>query len=63
MSDLIDGLIDVEQSLPAGSYGEEKDPMMRPDDIAQSYWLLANQAPSAWSLELDLRPRTEEFFS
>ena len=60
---IIDGLIDVEQSLATGSYGDEKNPTMRPDDIAESYWMLANQPPSAWSLELDLRPCSEEFFS
>ena len=32
-----------------------------PDDIAQSYWHLVEQDPSAWTLELDLRPHVEEF--
>lgn len=32
-----------------------------PDDIAQSYLHLVEQDPSAWTLELDLRPHVEEF--
>ena len=32
-----------------------------PDAIAESYWHLVEQDRSAWTLELDLRPHTEEF--
>jgi len=32
-----------------------------PDAIADSYWQLVQQDPSAWTLELDLRPHVEEF--
>ena len=32
-----------------------------PDAVAETYWQLAHQPASAWTLELDLRPRTETF--
>jgi NAD(P)-dependent dehydrogenase (short-subunit alcohol dehydrogenase family) len=32
-----------------------------PDAIADSYWHLVQQDPSAWTLELDLRPNVESF--
>jgi len=32
-----------------------------PDAIADSYWHLAEQDRSAWTLELDLRPHVEDF--
>lgn len=32
-----------------------------PDAIADAYWHLVQQDPSAWTLELDLRPHVEEF--
>jgi NAD(P)-dependent dehydrogenase (short-subunit alcohol dehydrogenase family) len=32
-----------------------------PDDVAETYWQLAEQPRSAWTLELDLRPHVEEF--
>ncbi len=37
-------------------------PLLDPAAIADSYWSLVKQAPSAWTLELDLRPFQEEFF-
>jgi len=59
---VIDGAIDTENALEPGQVGPPDDPKLRPDDIAESFWNLATQPPSAWSLELDVRPRTEEFF-
>ncbi len=35
--------------------------MLSPDAIAESYWQLHNQDPTAWTLELDLRPSPESF--
>lgn len=32
-----------------------------PDAVAETYWQLAHQPSSAWTLELDLRPQTESF--
>lgn len=43
-----------------GQIGEGED-ALHPDAIADSYWHLVEQDPSAWTLELDLRPNTEEF--
>jgi hypothetical protein len=30
--------------------------------MAEAYWQLADQARTAWTLELDLRPHHEKFF-
>jgi NAD(P)-dependent dehydrogenase (short-subunit alcohol dehydrogenase family) len=38
------------------------DPLLDPDAMAEVYWQLATQHPSAWTLELDLRPCDEKFF-
>ena len=35
--------------------------MLSPDAIAESYWQLHAQDPTAWTLELDLRPSPENF--
>ena len=35
---------------------------LNPDSIAQSYWALWQQEPSAWTFELDVRPHQEAFF-
>ncbi|MCR9095346.1 MAG: SDR family NAD(P)-dependent oxidoreductase [bacterium] len=61
---VIDGIIDgeivntrfpgIKDHLGAGG-------MMQPDDIAEAYWMLHSQPPSAWSLEIDLRPDREDF--
>jgi len=37
------------------------DGMLKPDDIAQSYWQLHQQPRSAWTHELDLRPWVEKW--
>jgi hypothetical protein len=35
--------------------------MLKPAAIAETYWHLANQDPSAWTHELDVRPFKEKF--
>jgi NAD(P)-dependent dehydrogenase (short-subunit alcohol dehydrogenase family) len=35
--------------------------MLSPDAIAETYWQLHTQDPTAWTLELDLRPSPESF--
>ena len=40
---------------------ENPEEYLDPDAIAESYWHLVEQDESAWTLELDLRPHTEEF--
>jgi len=35
--------------------------MLDPDSIAETYWQVHMQHPSAWTFELDLRPYKETF--
>jgi NAD(P)-dependent dehydrogenase (short-subunit alcohol dehydrogenase family) len=56
---VIDGMIDTARvrafaNRPAGE-------MLAPDAIAETYWQLHAQAPTAWTHEIDLRPATEKF--
>jgi hypothetical protein len=37
----------------------EENTMFSPDAIAETYWRLHTQDPTAWKLELDLRPSME----
>jgi NAD(P)-dependent dehydrogenase (short-subunit alcohol dehydrogenase family) len=39
----------------------EEHTMLSPDAIADAYWRLHTQDPTAWTLELDLRPSVERF--
>jgi len=57
---IIDGQIDtlrVRKMMP----DRADETFLNPDAIAESYWHLVNQDPSAWTLELDLRPHVEKF--
>lgn len=61
---VIDGMIAGDQLL--GRFPElreraREDGMLALDAIADAYWALHRQQRSAWSLELDLRPFSEEF--
>ena len=61
---VIDGVIDGDQvnsRFPQlkENFGEEG--MLKPDDIAEAYWMLHRQPRSAWTLELDVRPDRENF--
>jgi NADP-dependent 3-hydroxy acid dehydrogenase YdfG len=38
-----------------------KEDLLSPDAIAESYWHLAHQDRSAWTMELELRPFKEKF--
>ena len=61
---VIDGGIDGERlSKRAPQLKEQRGPdgMLNIDAIADSYWLLHTQHRSAWTLELDLRPWSENF--
>ncbi len=59
---IIDGAIDTpdlrEQESPTAT-----DPLLNPDEMAESYWSLIQQPHNAWSMELDLRPFNEDFFT
>lgn len=55
---VIDGLIDTERIRGMFPDAEVK---LDPEAIADSYWHLHQQHPSAWTLELDIRPNREKF--
>jgi len=46
-----------------GQVGTSKDfeSKLHPDAIADAYWNIANQHPSAWSFETELRPSVENW--
>jgi NAD(P)-dependent dehydrogenase (short-subunit alcohol dehydrogenase family) len=56
---VIDGLIGTPQDEERVRVAE---PLLDPDRMADAYFHLAMQDRSAWSLELDLRPHTEQFY-
>ena len=61
---VIDGVIDGDQvhtRLPQIKERLGEEGMMKPDDIAEAYWMLHCQPRSAWTLGLDLRPDRESF--
>lgn len=58
---IVDGVIDTPFVRERYQPGPDE-PLLDPDAMAESYWALANQPKSAWTLELDLRPFNEEFF-
>jgi len=56
----VDGPIDmpfIRQRVP----NIQEEDMLKPSAIAESYWHLAHQDPSAWTHELDVRPFKEKF--
>lgn len=59
---IIDGVIDT-HAVREKFHPKPGEPLLHPAAIAETYWALAVQDPSAWTLELDLRPHTEEFFT
>jgi NAD(P)-dependent dehydrogenase (short-subunit alcohol dehydrogenase family) len=61
---VVDGVIDGELVNSRAPQIKEKlgaDGMISIDALADTYWMLHTQAPSAWTLELDLRPYKEQF--
>ena len=54
---VVDGIIGA-----AGEAAVNGEPKLDPDQMAEAYWHLARQLPTAWTLELDLRPHREKFF-
>jgi NADP-dependent 3-hydroxy acid dehydrogenase YdfG len=54
----VDGVIDI----PGRRYPQFKEEdLLKPDAIAETYWHLAHQDRSAWTLELEVRPFKEKF--
>jgi NAD(P)-dependent dehydrogenase (short-subunit alcohol dehydrogenase family) len=57
---VIDGQIDSERMR--GMFpGREAATMLAPEAIAETYWHLHVQPPTAWAHEIDLRPSAEKF--
>ena len=57
---VVDGQIDTPR-VREMSPGREDHTMLSPDAIAETYWQLHSQHPTAWTLELDVRPSVERF--
>ena len=58
---IIDGVIDT-PSVHRTYKPSAREPLLKPDAIADAYWHLIQQERSAWTLEIDLRPHKEAFF-
>lgn len=57
---VIDGQINT-PSLREAQPNREERTTLSPESIAEMYWQLHAQDPTAWTLELDLRPALESF--
>ncbi|MCO6427410.1 SDR family NAD(P)-dependent oxidoreductase [Nitrosomonas communis] len=61
---IIDGVIDGERArsqFPEYIKAKGEAGLLQPEAIAQTYWTIHQQQPSAWTHELDLRPFKEPF--
>ena len=61
---IIDGAIDtpwIKENFPDRYALKEKDGILSPAKIAETYWNVHSQDRSAWTQELDLRPYLEKF--
>jgi len=56
----VDGAIDMPAIHERFPQLKEQD-MLKPSAIAETYWHLAHQDPSAWTLDIDVRPFKEKF--
>ena len=56
----IDGGIDIPRVRRGNPHFKDED-LLKPEAIADTYWHLAHQDRSAWSMELELRPFKEKF--
>jgi len=57
---IVDGQINTPR-LRESQPDREEGTALSPDAIAETYWRLHAQDPTAWTLELDLRPAVEDF--
>ena len=61
---IVDGAIDtpwIREKFPDKFKEAEPDNVLNPEDIAETYWMLHQQNPSAWTHELDIRPWIEKW--
>jgi NAD(P)-dependent dehydrogenase (short-subunit alcohol dehydrogenase family) len=61
---VIDGVIDGDRArrqFPGFVAAKGQDGLLQPEAIAETYWQLHLQHPSAWTHEIDLRPFKESF--
>lgn len=61
---VVDGAIDtafIRDNFPERYAQKEKDGILDPGHIADTYWMLHRQPRDAWTHELDLRPWMEKF--
>jgi NAD(P)-dependent dehydrogenase (short-subunit alcohol dehydrogenase family) len=58
---VIDGQIDNPRTRARNSADRPQNTYLSPDAIAETYWQTHAQHPSAWALEVDLRPAMEKF--
>jgi len=56
----VDGSIDIPGARGLKPSLKEQD-LLKPEAIAETYWHLAHQDPSAWTMELEVRPFKEKF--
>ena len=56
----VDGSIDIPGARGLKPTLKEGD-FLKPEAIAETYWHLAHQDPSAWTMELEVRPFKEKF--
>jgi NAD(P)-dependent dehydrogenase (short-subunit alcohol dehydrogenase family) len=56
----VDGAIDMPAIRERFPQLKPED-MLKPSAIAETYWHLAHQDPSAWTLDIDVRPFKEKF--
>jgi NAD(P)-dependent dehydrogenase (short-subunit alcohol dehydrogenase family) len=56
----VDGIIDIPRTRERMTQLKDED-LLKPAAIAETYWHLAHQDRSAWTLELEVRPFKEKF--
>ena len=56
----VDGAIDMPLIRERFTQLKDED-LLKPSAIAEAYWYMAHQDPSAWTPELDVRPFKEKF--
>ena len=61
---VIDGAIDtawIRENFPDRAALDEEGGILKPDDIAETYWHIHRQPRTAWTHEIDLRPWIESW--